>query len=395
MHESASAFTASPPPRTPHRPTNGDVYANTFPLQLNMLRRIAVLCFVVSVTTCLRSGSSITNRQRKSSGGYASRTDSELVIDNSEKPHLSYIKLHPGRHVCSVQKAVTQPVKTFQSYCKPTFRPYTQPCLDNKSCNGVRLVYETAYRTVYETKINRYTSYICCPGWTQITKTDHGCNRAVCTRLCLNGGSCVKPDICVCLPGYTGKLCETDIDECAEKPCDHTCTNTIGSFHCRCHDGFDIQNDGRSCRSHEGKDATEARDLLDYDILARRIQKLEKVMVTHSSDPATEQAISDLNSKVKLIVENIAQLRHQLNDIERHQNEYHQQMESLKPYRMEIQRINTLYDQVAGIKQTLNECKKLQDHQETIPSKNWKKYAEIGSKAIKQGCAGAGSHLLD
>jgi hypothetical protein len=26
-----------------------------------------------------------------------------------------------------------------------------------------------------------------------------------------------------------------------------------------------------------GKDATEARDLLDYDILARRIQKLEKV----------------------------------------------------------------------------------------------------------------------
>jgi hypothetical protein len=40
-----------------------------------------------------------------------------------------------------------------------------------------------------------------------------------------------------------------------------------------------------------------------------------QVMVTHSSDPATEQAISDLNSKVKLIVENIAQLRHQLNDI--------------------------------------------------------------------------------
>jgi len=26
-----------------------------------------------------------------------------------------------------------------------------------------------------------------------------------------------------------------------------------------------------------GKDATEARDLLDYDILAKRIQKLEKV----------------------------------------------------------------------------------------------------------------------
>jgi hypothetical protein len=38
-------------------------------------------------------------------------------------------------------------------------------------------------------------------------------------------------------------------------------------------------------------------------------------MVTHSSDSATDQAISQLNSKVKLIIENIAQLRRQLNDI--------------------------------------------------------------------------------
>jgi len=38
-------------------------------------------------------------------------------------------------------------------------------------------------------------------------------------------------------------------------------------------------------------------------------------MVRHSSDLATEQAISDLNSKVKQIIENIAQLRYQMNDI--------------------------------------------------------------------------------
>jgi len=38
-------------------------------------------------------------------------------------------------------------------------------------------------------------------------------------------------------------------------------------------------------------------------------------MVRHSSDPATEQAISDLNTKVKQIIENIAQLKHELNDI--------------------------------------------------------------------------------
>ncbi|KAJ4438703.1 hypothetical protein ANN_14650 [Periplaneta americana] len=147
------------------------------------------------------------------------------------------------------------------------------------------------------------------------------------------------------------------IDECLDKPCDQTCINSNGSFYCECHDGFDLLSDGRSCRSHEGKVATEARDLLDYDILAKRVLKLEKVMVSHTPEKPTEQAISELNNKVKLIIENIAQLRRQLNDIERHQNEYHQQMESIKPYKVEFQRINTLCDQVAGIKRTLNDWK--------------------------------------
>ncbi|XP_069705205.1 epidermal growth factor-like protein 7 [Periplaneta americana] len=323
-----------------------------------MLKRLVVLCLAVSIATCRHSSSS-SSSSSNISHQWKTRTaaaDSELIIDNSDKGYTSYTKLHPGRHVCSVQKAVTQPVKTLQSYCKPAFKPYTQRCLDNKNCNGIRLVYETAYRTVYETKITRQTSYVCCPGWTQVTKIDHGCNRAVCTQQCLNGGSCVKPDTCVCLPGYTGKRCETDIDECLDKPCDQTCINSNGSFYCECHDGFDLLSDGRSCRSHEGKVATEARDLLDYDILAKRVLKLEKVMVSHTPEKPTEQAISELNNKVKLIIENIAQLRRQLNDIERHQNEYHQQMESIKPYKVEFQRINTLCDQVAGIKRTLNDC---------------------------------------
>jgi hypothetical protein len=40
-----------------------------------------------------------------------------------------------------------------------------------------------------------------------------------------------------------------------------------------------------------------------------------QVMVTHSSDPNTDHAILQLNDKVKLIIENIAQLRHKINDI--------------------------------------------------------------------------------
>ncbi|KAI2665433.1 Protein kinase C-binding protein NELL2 [Labeo rohita] len=33
--------------------------------------------------------------------------------------------------------------------------------------------------------------------------------RALCEGQCLNGGSCVSPDTCVCQQGFTGKRCET------------------------------------------------------------------------------------------------------------------------------------------------------------------------------------------
>ena len=42
-------------------------------------------------------------------------------------------------------------------------------------------------------------------------------------------------------------ICISDIDECTEDPCDHDCTNTDGSFTCSCNNGYELDDNGRSC----------------------------------------------------------------------------------------------------------------------------------------------------
>lgn len=45
---------------------------------------------------------------------------------------------------------------------------------------------------------------------------------------------------CTCPSGFTGSLCEEEIDECELNPCENkgTCVNTVGSFFCHCQVGF-------------------------------------------------------------------------------------------------------------------------------------------------------------
>ena len=41
----------------------------------------------------------------------------------------------------------------------------------------------------------------------------------------------------------------TDIDECqlATPPCEQLCNNTEGSYLCACKDGYQLEDDGRTC----------------------------------------------------------------------------------------------------------------------------------------------------
>lgn len=45
---------------------------------------------------------------------------------------------------------------------------------------------------------------------------------------------------CVCVPGITGKNCETNVDDCESNPCKHgTCEDGVDAFTCECDDGYE------------------------------------------------------------------------------------------------------------------------------------------------------------
>ena len=88
------------------------------------------------------------------------------------------------------------------------------PCVNNNTCID---------------EINDYTCN-CTNEWM-------GKNCSDCGLTCNNGGL-VTPDcsICDCLPGYTGNMCDTNINECDPNPCvnNGTCIDGINDYTCNC-----------------------------------------------------------------------------------------------------------------------------------------------------------------
>ncbi|XP_015266008.1 PREDICTED: nephronectin isoform X4 [Gekko japonicus] len=84
----------------------------------------------------------------------------------------------------------------------------------------------------------------CCWGW---VRHSWGQCQPVCQPGCKHG-ECIGPNKCKCQPGYSGKTCNQDLNECGLKPrpCKHRCMNTYGSYKCYCLNGYMLMPDG-SC----------------------------------------------------------------------------------------------------------------------------------------------------
>ncbi|GAA50962.1 neurogenic locus notch homolog protein 3 [Clonorchis sinensis] len=71
-----------------------------------------------------------------------------------------------------------------------------------------------------------------------------------CGAGCQNGGICMPDGRCECPVRFDGPRCEFEVNVCQKvKACEHYCiTEQDGSFRCVCRPGYQLSEDGRSCR---------------------------------------------------------------------------------------------------------------------------------------------------
>eukprot|EP00057_Strongylocentrotus_purpuratus_P031399 XP_784490.3 PREDICTED: fibropellin-1 [Strongylocentrotus purpuratus] len=94
------------------------------------------------------------------------------------------------------------------------------PCMNGGSCTD---------------GVNTFTC-TCASGFSGDTCTTADCGSVVCQ----NSGTCVSSGLCDCVTGFTGTMCEININDCSPNPCTNggSCTDGVDSFTCTCVAGF-------------------------------------------------------------------------------------------------------------------------------------------------------------
>ncbi|CAH1226389.1 MUC4 [Branchiostoma lanceolatum] len=150
-------------------------------------------------------------------------------------------RARPSGSVCTTQRSFAESFLIEERRKRHTdVWTYASEMLRNsnnhgKVRRGLRTEYVTRYEAIHE----------CCGAWVRVGNT---CT-ATCSEPCGDHGNCTAPNTCTCDPGYIGRLCNEDLNECESDNggCDQHCINTVGSYHCSCDDGYNLLN-GRTCR---------------------------------------------------------------------------------------------------------------------------------------------------
>ncbi|XP_030063503.1 epidermal growth factor-like protein 7 [Microcaecilia unicolor] len=166
-----------------------------------------------------------------------------LILDVAGNEYL----YHSGRRICSAATESGTELHT-QSYVEAVHKPYMKTCEGPRLCSTYRTTYKVAYRQVFR-KIPQQL-YACCPGWRRTNQHPYICHIGPYRIPCQNGGRCTDVHRCDCPLGWSGKSCQTDVDECSSgsHACGHQCVNTAGSYQCTCLEGYRLSADGKSCQ---------------------------------------------------------------------------------------------------------------------------------------------------
>ncbi|CAG2058184.1 unnamed protein product [Timema podura] len=164
------------------------------------------------------------------------------------------------------------------------------------------------------------------------------------------------------IPGVTS--CFPDIDECESKPCDQQCVLVAR----------------RASRDGRDQFPTEARDLVDVEILAKRVQKLEEKRLRRgeilrvssegdntvmgsgagSNEMALEEetsgTLAELGRKMETFSQLIQDLKTQLTNVETRQQEQWKLIQKTKSSETIVRRVVPLCKQVSMMQQRMDQC---------------------------------------